>query len=124
MPEPSAPGIQAPGPGSPSFPPSPIPGAESPLTLDTPAPPDERAGVGAVGFAQKKQSGGLSAILTRGSGCDGAAFSAEPPPPRSGGVGVMMDSRGETPGVRTGHKSIAPSSAASKTTEMTSALRR
>ena len=36
----------------------------------------------------------------------------------------MMYCPGKTPGVISGHKSIAPSSAASKTTDMSSALRR
>ena len=124
MPERSVPGIQAPEPGGPSIPPSPIPGTESPVVLDALASFRGRAGVGAAGLVQKRQSAGLLVVAVCGWACDGSGFSAEPLPPRYGGVGVTLKRPGKTPGVISGHKSIAPSSAASNTIEITSALRR
>jgi hypothetical protein len=117
----SAPRIQAPGPGGPSIPPSPIPGAGS--TLDALAALYGRVGVGASGFAQKGHGTGLL-LLVGGWARGVAGFSALPPPPGQGGVGVTLNRPGKTAGVINGHRSIAPRSNASNTTEMTSALRR
>src|SRR5580704_7574096 len=101
-----APRIQAPGPGGPSIPPSPIPGAGS--ALDALAALYGRVGVGASGFAQKGHGTGL--LLLVGGWARG--------------VGVTLNRPGKTAGVINGHRSIAPRSNASNTTEMTSALRR
>src|SRR5271168_4215787 len=68
MPVLSAPGIPIPGPAAPSIPTSLIPGADSPL--DVLPSFSERACVGAAGLVQKRQSAGLSVILTGGSGRD------------------------------------------------------
>src|SRR5271156_2657406 len=76
----SAPGIQAPAPGGPSVPPSPIPGAGSPV--DALALLYGRVGVGAAGFAQKRHGSGLLLRLAGGWACGGAGFSAELAPPR------------------------------------------
>src|ERR1700733_10570358 len=77
LPPGSAPRIQGPGPAGPSIPPSPIPGAGSPL--DALASWKGRDGAAAAGFAQNRQGTGLL-LLVGGCARGVAGFSAEPPP--------------------------------------------